>query len=316
MKCEAICVSVLLAIGQLSSLAQNNVSPSSDAELEGRLAQWFQEHFDNHDRSMWREPNQRSAHDNGLPRRLDSDDNRFVVDGWSAFPTELWEYAADDSTQKRPKLAQVVLLNPTSTQVAKWVATTCRRLKENADDYPEPIETYAELLVGQIWDASNAQFPVAGIVYENLDHPDNINEIYCFRDGVTVGLAGITDDPKHRSKYIDPPTAQQVQSALHPDDAKITWIGMKARIQSTDRQDYPEGGDFGTDFPKTAVNLPWVATSKKCYQDAWNSADGQNELMFAWARSSFKDRQIVQSLKAEFKTCKWKGIWHNYLGGD
>ena len=38
---------------------------------------------------------------------------------------------------------------------------------------------------------SGGQFPVAGVVYEDIIPADGVNEIYCFRDGVTVSVEGV-----------------------------------------------------------------------------------------------------------------------------
>jgi hypothetical protein len=250
MKVFAFSLIPLLSLGAVGQLfAQTGSGTLSNPPLEQGTARWFQQKFDRGGRYMWREPDKRENVGTELPRRVDSDGKRFVVEGWSNFPTELWEYAAVDSTKEHLKLARVVLLNPSATQVAQWVVTTCERLKqENPQVYPEPTQTYIELLVGSIWEASNAQFPVAGIVYEDLVPRAGVDEIYCFRDGVTVGLRAFTDDEERRTKYIDPPTSEQIEAALQPDDEKITWVGKFARIQSTSRQQYHEGGDLGQTY--------------------------------------------------------------------
>jgi len=56
-------------------------------------------------------------------------------------------------------------------------------------------------------DASGAQYPVAGIVLEDMDGEQ---AIYPFRDGVTVRISGIENGAKKQ------PTEEEITLALDP----------------------------------------------------------------------------------------------------
>jgi hypothetical protein len=188
--------------------------------------------------------------------------------GWDGFPLQRCRYTVRNRDGTR-RTGTVILLNGTPRQLARWVVHTCREVKGNTG--ARCTGRLARHIIGQ----SGAQFPVAGIVYEDILPSDGRQEAYVFRDGVTVGVRGF----EHR--MTRPPTAAEVDSAL---TGTVLRSFRFARIQSTTREQYRANGgtdDVGTDSDR---KLRWLRTVREAYQAAWDQ--DRNELMIAWARAN------------------------------
>jgi hypothetical protein len=186
--------------------------------------------------------------------------------GWEGFPLQRCRYNVRDRSGA-VKTGTVIMLNAEPRQLARWVVHTCREVKRSTG--PACTGRLGRHIIAQ----SGAQFPVAGIVYEDILPSDGVQEAYIFRDGVTVAVRGFP----HQSTR--PPTAAQVDSAL---TATVLRSFRFARIQSTTREEYRANG--GTADVGTSVNrkLLWLQVVRDAYQAAWGK--DRNELMIAWAR--------------------------------
>lgn len=184
--------------------------------------------------------------------------------GWEGFPLQLCNYFVTDRPGTR-KPAKVIMLNPSPEQVARWV--TYSVIATSGTISPEDGDKLLQHIICQ----SGGQFPVAGIVYEDMDGSGNRN--YCFRNGVTVAIDGI---PHATTASL---TLQQIDLAL---TGTVTRVRRYARIQSTSPSDYTSNGgtvDVGTDTnPKPA----WLEVVRESYQRAWGN--DRNDLMIALAR--------------------------------
>jgi hypothetical protein len=199
-------------------------------------------------------------------RYMEANPQAVIVPGWEGFPTTNYTYSVRDRANGTNKTASVIMLNPDARQLARWIVTACLEVKGSA------AEAHTRKLADRILSQSGAQFPVRGIVYEDILPANGIYELYCFMDGVTVKIKGLD----HRSEKQ--PTAAQMVTALSARPADVTWTGAYARIQSTTREDYKQGGGK----LKTDGTL-WLEINRKLYQQAWGS--DRNELMIAWARA-------------------------------
>ena len=74
---------------------------------------------------------------------------------------------------------------------------------------------------------------MAGVVYEDIIPADGVNEIYCFRDGVTVAIDGVP----HRGTA--PMSPEQVEKSI---SGQVTRIFTYARIASTSPQQWIDSG--------------------------------------------------------------------------
>ena len=199
-------------------------------------------------------------------RYMEASPQPITVPGWEGFPTTNYTYTVRDRATGTNKTASVIMLNPDAPQLARWIVTACAEAKGSIN------EAFLHKLADHIIAQSGAQFPIRGVVYEDILPANGINEVYCFVDGVTVKINGVD----HRSEKQ--PSPEQMQRALNAVVADVTWVGKYARLQSTTLEEYQKAGG------KEAVEgTAWLNVSRKLYQAAWKSA--RNELMIAWAKA-------------------------------
>lgn len=190
--------------------------------------------------------------------------------GYEGLPLVRCDYAVRDRGGAS-KRATVLMLNPSAERLARWVVDACLRARGEAA--PRHTDKLFEHVIGQ----SGGQFPVAGIVFEDILPADGVQEIYCFRDGVTVRVEGV----RHRGTGA--PTAAELESAL---GGRVTSSFRYARLQSTTREQYRANGgtvDVGTSADGER-KLSWLDVTRDLYKAAWGG--DHNELMVAWARAN------------------------------
>jgi hypothetical protein len=202
-------------------------------------------------------------------RYLEKNPKPVVVPGWESYPTMLCTYSVEDKALHTNKTASVVLLDPDAHRLARWMVTACIAVKGAAAT--NDLKKLGDFILWQ----SGGQYPVRGIVYEDILPANGINEVYCFRDGVTVKLKGV----EHRSEKQ--PTPAEIEQSLKASINDVTWVGRFARIQSATREQYQAAGGR-----ENVEGTNWLELSRKLYQKAWNS--DTNELMIAWARANLK----------------------------
>jgi hypothetical protein len=200
-------------------------------------------------------------------RYMEANPKPVVVPGWEGFPTVQCTYSVEDKALNTNKTAAVILLDPDARRLARWMVNACIAVKGAATT--NDLKKLADFILWQ----SGGQFPVRGIVYEDILPANGINEIYCFRDGVTVKINGVD----HRSEKQ--PTAAQIEKSLTATLNDVTWVGKYARIQSTTREQYKAAGGR-----EDVEGTNWLEVSRKLYQKAWNS--DTNELMTAWVKAN------------------------------
>ncbi len=200
-------------------------------------------------------------------RYLEMNPRPVVVPGWEGFPTVQCSYSVADPALHTNKTASVILLDPEASLLARWMVNACLTAKGTVTT--NDLQKLANHIIGQ----SGGQFPVRGIVYEDILPPNGISEIYCFRDGVTVKIDGV----EHRSERQ--PTPAEIERSLTASINEVSWVGKYARIQSTTREQYQAAGG-----KENVEGVHWLDLNRKLYQKAWNS--GTNELMNAWAKAN------------------------------
>lgn len=187
--------------------------------------------------------------------------------GWEGFPLRKCEYSVTDRDGTK-KTAEVIMLNPSPEQLARWSVFACSQL-DNADEEC-PLEL-AKHTVSQ----SGGQFPIAGIVFEDILPPDGTYEVYCFRNGVTVGVEGVA----HRGTRQ--PSQPEIEASLR---GNVLWTGKYARLQSTTREQYYANGGTVDVGDSSDPKPSWLEVSRILYQVAWGN--DRNELMIAWAKGN------------------------------
>ncbi|MBR1551560.1 MAG: cellulase [Muribaculaceae bacterium] len=197
------------------------------------------------------------------------------VPGWEGYPVHLYSYHVTDGVTGERKNAKVYMLNPDAKKLAMWVATAAWKAKRSLDT------KYTDKICEQILYQSGGQFPVLGMVYEDMDGEGQF--AYLFKDGVTVYPA---DDNKKIGYLV--PTDDMINYYINITNAQLkNYTGRYARICSTTREQYTAMGgteDVGTSDSQETRNLHWLDVVRDLYQKAWDS--NYNELIIAWANDN------------------------------
>lgn len=195
--------------------------------------------------------------------------------GWEGFPLKHWRYTTSRKGGKPGRTAEVLLLNPTREQLARWVVIACVEAKGSVR------QAYIKKLCDRIIGESGGQFPVAGIVYEDMDGAPF--KIYGFRDGITVGLKNIQNgEPRQITKT-------EIKASLDR-GTQARYSGFQARLQSTTRADcraayLAAGGtrDPDAEVEQGVVDQVFLDLNRRSYQEGWRS--GHQVMMIAWAKA-------------------------------
>lgn len=187
--------------------------------------------------------------------------------GWEHFPVQDCRYSVKDRKTGIVKSARVLMLNPTPEKATDWIRSACKASLS-------PGECHRQV-VAQIKGQSGFQFPVAGVVYEDILPSDGEYEAYCFRNGVTVKVVGFN----HRE--TKPLSQDNIDTCINGEVAEVMTY---ARIHGGTREDYTSTGgteDVGTSA-KGKRKAKWMDVVREAYQAAWES--GSYSLLDAWVK--------------------------------
>jgi len=198
------------------------------------------------------------------------------IPDWEGYPVQLYEYyTGRDIYLGAPKRGLVYLLNPSPEQLARWVVNAVYDATGGLD--PAKIDQLCSFIQWQ----SGAQFPVSGVVYEDM-YTAGFYEPYVFKDGVTVYVADSTW--LTREKH---PTDEMLEYYLTlTNDQLRPNTGRYARICSTTREMYYAAGgtaEVGSSDDGERSQA-WLAEVGRLYREAWNS--DKNFLIYAWAKAN------------------------------
>ena len=144
-------------------------------------------------------------------------------------PNELQrcEYTVLDTSSSTRRFGLVYLANPGGAKIFDWVFTACQKAS------PKAALACIRRSARAVRDASGGQFPVAGLVLEDMDG-SGTNKGYVFRNGVTVHVKGFkngsADTPSDGTGLEALATNQSVEG--------VNAAGGYARVLSTTRADY------------------------------------------------------------------------------
>lgn len=184
--------------------------------------------------------------------------------GWETLPLKKCTYRVKGANDPVKKTAEVIMLNAEPDQLARWVVSTCIDVVGNASN------KCTRNLGKQIIEQSGAQFPIAGIVFEDILPEDGKFEVFAFRNGVTVRINGVT----HLGTAQ--PSTTEIEKSLN---GAVTSTLKFARIQSTTREQYLANG--GT---RSVSGNAWNEVNRDLYKAAWGH--NRNEMMVAWAKAN------------------------------
>ncbi|WP_064198429.1 MULTISPECIES: hypothetical protein [Emticicia] len=175
-----------------------------------------------------------------------------TLKGWEGIEVSLYSYKVTGTNI----IAKVYLADADSKRIATWVISTCVTITGNL------LKANTDKLIKSIRDASGGQFPVLGMVYEDMDGKGQKN--YIFKDGVTVFLKNKTSD-----------------NLALINDVNIKSVGKYARIISTTREEYIK--KFGN---SDLSSKNWLKVVRDEYKKALKS--DYNNLMIAWGNGRLK----------------------------
>ncbi|NLX41120.1 MAG: cellulase [Bacteroidales bacterium] len=197
--------------------------------------------------------------------------------GWEGYPVKLYEYYTGvDKRLGVAKRGKVLMLNPSPEKLAIWIADAVFNATGSVSY--EDFETIREWIQWQ----SGAQFPVSGVVYEDMYVPGHY-EPYVFKDGVTVYIADTTMFPQVKENRTCTEEMLDFYLTLTNEDLKPN-TGRYARIGSTTREMYyAAGGEAAVGSSLEGKrDQAWLDEVGRLYRKAWKSH--HNELITAFAK--------------------------------
>ncbi len=187
--------------------------------------------------------------------------------GYEGLPTLLCEYSVTDKKTSITKSAPVVLLNPPPEMLAGWIVDAC--IQASGTFVLDDARKFFNHVISQ----SGGQFPVAGVVYEDMEG-DGLMKAYCFRDGVTVRVDGMV----HRTTA--PLTIAEREASLR---GPVNRVYTYARIASTSPNDYKAAGGTVDVGDNQERKLAWLEVVRDAYTKAWKT--GRNDLFVQWLKN-------------------------------
>ena len=178
---------------------------------------------------------------------------------WGGFPLRDCHYVVAKGTPNERK-GRVILLNPDDLQLARWIFTSCTAIDCDESECRENM-------LRRIKTAAHGQFPVAGVVLEDMDE-DGVFEFYPFKNGLTVSYVGV---PYQSQKQLNEETLAR---AIDP-GTKVRTRMKLARIVSTTQQEFEAYVGLEPSEEK------WDDTIARVYGAAWGQ--DENPLITAWA---------------------------------
>jgi hypothetical protein len=207
------------------------------------------------------------------------------VEGWENDTLQRFEYTIADSFDKTLK-ATVIMYNADIHRIANWIYFSL------LDANKKMNENNINSVITHIRESSGFQFPVRGLVYEDLkgrhnDLKDGINETYFFYDGVSVSHKKIKINT-YQATTPERVTSSQMDSVLTMRYNDIDSVFLFARISSTIRKDYKKFmlWKFNEKIPDLDKDKG-KAFLKYIQRDYKNAMHGsRNNIIAAWVYSN------------------------------
>lgn len=196
-------------------------------------------------------------------RYMEGDCQPTTWPGWSGIPLQRCRYRVSDVYSGGTRWADVVLADASPAQIARWVVQAALERRGRV------LRSDTDALSSNILGQSGGQFPVAGVVYEDMDGSGQ--RIYPFRDGVTVGIQGLPYATREQ-----PDATQMAAYRTNP----VAFVGSYGRIAGT----RPEQWTALTGERVAADRMNWPAIVGRAYRAAWGQ--DRNALLVAWARAN------------------------------
>lgn len=200
-----------------------------------------------------------------LARYMESNCVPLSLAEWVGHETQKCSYTVKDRATGKAKPGLVILLNPSAKLLSTWIVNACRTVR--------PLESGCpDRLFRRVLEQSGGQFPVAGIVYEDILPEDGVQEAYGFKNGVTTILQGV----QHRR--VEPFSPSELDSALAAQPRRTASEAGFARIVGVTRNEYLKANPTAT-----VSGLNWLNVVRDEHKKAMNG--DRNSLLEAWLAS-------------------------------
>lgn len=181
---------------------------------------------------------------------------------WKDLPMKWCRY------QTKGQSAEVLMLNPGPRRLTQWLQDACSSLSGNFNNCME--KSFKQILY-----QSGGQFPVAGVVIEDMDGNGKGNA-YAFRNGVTIRVSAF-------STGTEQILSSSLVSRAFTDPAMYTYTYGRP-ISITREQLSSYGRAHGLDLPNLGSSSErkniYNEVMAELYQNAWHSQ--RNHILRAW----------------------------------
>lgn len=172
------------------------------------------------------------------------------------------------------KYGRVILFDISLEQWMSWIWSACHKINQtNSNCYQKTAN--------QIRIQSGGQIPWRGVIYEDIKPQNGVNEMYCFRYGVSVAIKGL---PRWLTRQ---PTEQEIRTCFEADNDQIYFIGQFPRPISLSVKDYQKmTGEKGLTDSTGASTLQWLERISQILPEGMD----EENLLFVdlWAKLNIK----------------------------
>lgn len=167
--------------------------------------------------------------------------------------------------------AQVAMLNPGPRRLTAWLIEACSALSSN-------LQNCVQKSYNQILNQSGAQFPISGIVIEDMDG-NGAGNAYAFREGVTVRV------PSFGTGTESLVTSSQIAASFTDDPMYAYGYGRPISVTRPQLQTY--ASSVGLNIPNLGtsdqrLNIFYVVIGQ-LYRDSW--VTGRSDIVRAWVKA-------------------------------
>ena len=201
------------------------------------------------------------AHRNA--RYMETNCQSTTYPGWTGVPLKLCRYTVSDAYSGGTRWADVILADAEPAQLARWVVQAALEHRGRV------LQSDIDALSRRVIEQSGAMFPVAGVVYEDMDGTGQ--RIYPFRNGVTVSIDGLPYATREQ------PSSSQMAAYR---TGTISFVGRYGRIVGT----MPADWTALTHEAVAADRSNWPTIVGREFHAAWGH--DRNALFVAWANAN------------------------------
>jgi hypothetical protein len=175
------------------------------------------------------------------------------------------------------KYGRVVLFDISLEQWMSWIWTACEKINQSNSNCYKKVSA-------QIRAQSGGQIPWRGVIYEDIKPKNGVNEMYCFRYGISVAIQGLT-------RWLTrQPTEEEIKTCFEASDDLIYFVGKFPRPISLSVSDFQKmTGETGMTDSNGESTMLWL----KRIAQILPQGIGDENLLFIdlWTKLNVKGRR-------------------------